>query len=182
MKNFNTFERYGTRIERVKLDDMELLRSWRNMPRIANQMKYQNGKEITSDEQIAWFNRIKDKNDEFHYIAFRDGIAGGSISIKNINWQEKSGEPGGFSIYNTCELDPKVLYLSTFNNYDFFFEVLGLTTLFIEIKSSNKQAIRFNKLLGYEACNKNNDDKFLSFKLEKKDYLKKRDEILKVIL
>ena len=37
------FNRYGVKIEKLKLKDIEILRSWRNDPKIAKLMLSQNG-------------------------------------------------------------------------------------------------------------------------------------------
>lgn len=187
MKNFDSFTKYDLTISRLKESEIELLRSWRNEPEIAKQMKAQNGREITKEEQITWFESIKDRDDALYYLYYYNGKpTGGYVCIKNINWQEGTGEPGGFSYYATKSLidtfDPKWIYFGAFVLYDFCFEIMGLKKLSIEIKNSNKRAIRINKSLGYKRAPQHDDGEFLAFCLNKDDYYKKRDEILKIII
>lgn len=54
-------------------------------------MKIQNGKQITKEEQIAWFDSIKDDKNILYYIIYSNKKAIGYTSLKNINWQTKIG-------------------------------------------------------------------------------------------
>lgn len=187
MKQIDRFERYGFVLSRLKESEIELLRSWRNEPEIAKQMKAQAGRQISKEEQKAWFDSIKNRDDAFYFLYYLGDLPTGYACIKNINWQEGSGEPGGFSYYSIKTeffdniANPKGVLLGTCLMFDLYFEVLGLKKLNIEVKSSNKKALRFNKLLGYKRESERNDGEFLAFSLSKDDYFKKRDEILKII-
>lgn len=88
---FDSFSRYGVELKRLSENELEMLRQWRNMPRIAKEMKIQNGKEITKEEQIAWFESVKNKSDAFYYISYLKGEAIGYNAIKNIKWQNGGG-------------------------------------------------------------------------------------------
>lgn len=187
MKKFNSFTKYDLTLSRLKESEIEMLRQWRNAPEIAGQMKIQNGKEITKEEQKAWFESIKDRDDAFYYLYYYGGKpTGGYACIKNIDWQNGTGEPGGFS-YNAIkgfiELeDPKGTYFGSFLLYDFCFDIMGLKKLNIEVKDTNKKALRFNKLLGYKRNEEHDNGEFLAFCLNKDDYIANRDKILKSII
>jgi hypothetical protein len=48
-----TIEQYGVQLTRLQLDEIELVRNWRNQDFVAQNMDYQ--KHITQKEQKKWF-------------------------------------------------------------------------------------------------------------------------------
>ena len=59
------------------IKDIEILRKWRNDPKISSLMLRQNGEYITKEQQLKWYDSIKDKTDALYYMAFVDEIAVG---------------------------------------------------------------------------------------------------------
>ena len=49
-----SFSRYGITLLRLRREDNEILRSWRNNPYNAMQMREQAGRKIGQEEQKAW--------------------------------------------------------------------------------------------------------------------------------
>ena len=50
-----SFSRYGITLLRLRREDNEILRSWRNNPYNAMQMREQAGRKIGQEEQKAYF-------------------------------------------------------------------------------------------------------------------------------
>ena len=73
----NNFIKYGIKISKLELKDIETLRQWRNDPKISKVMLSQNGHHITKEEQLNWFNSLADKSDAIYYMAFVDDLAVG---------------------------------------------------------------------------------------------------------
>lgn len=91
------------------------------------------------------------------------------------------GEPGGFCKIDPDIIDPKLRAYLFFVSHDLYFEKLGLIYTRIEVKNTNKRAIRLNKFFGYEREARLDDGDFLGFLLTKEKYFKRRDELLKSI-
>ncbi|MBR2163414.1 MAG: hypothetical protein IKK93_08855, partial [Campylobacter sp.] len=88
----NKFTRYGIQIAPLKLKDIEILRKWRNDPKISSLMLSQNGEYITKEQQLKWYDSIKDKTDALYYMAFVDEIAVGYFCFQQI--ANKCAVPG----------------------------------------------------------------------------------------
>ena len=58
------FFKYGITLERLREEDIELVRQWRNSDPVRLNMKYQ--ELITPEKQREWFNSINNVN--FHYV------------------------------------------------------------------------------------------------------------------
>lgn len=143
---FDSFARYGVELKRLSENELEMLRAWRNDPRVSVFMAQQNGKTISKDEQIAWFESIKNKSDAFYYIAYFRGEPVGYNAIKNINWSEGFGEPGNIS----ASQNPFVTLFRTMCAFDLFFEQMGLSTLNAHFNDKNSRILKFSSLFGYE--------------------------------
>lgn len=173
MKNL-TFKQYGITLSSLKISELELLRSWRNDPAIASLMQQQSGKIITYDEQIHWFNSIKDSPNAFYFMAYWKGQPVGYSAIKNIDWDGRYGEPGNI----TKTDNPVVSLFKTLATFDLFFERLKMKYLLANFKSSNQRIIKFSSLFGYKALSQQNDE-FIQYRLDKQIYIEHRANLLK---
>lgn len=167
------FSRYGITLSRLQMSELELLRSWRNDPAIASLMQQQSGKIITSDEQIRWFNSIKDSPNAFYFMAYWKGQPVGYSAIKNIDWNARYGEPGNI----TKTDNPVVSLFKTMATFDLFFEKLEMKYLLANFKSNNYPIIKFSSLFGYKALSQQNDE-FIQYRLDKQIYLTHRANLL----
>jgi len=141
-------EGYGVRLKRLTHDKIEIVRQWRNDPKIQQHMFYR--EYITPEMQERWFAKL-DKKCNFYFIIYYEEKEIGLINIKDINWETKIGEPGIF-IYEDAYLNGDVAIRATFVLTDFGFYTLGLELLKGHILPNNKRAVRFNKALGYVLC------------------------------
>lgn len=175
------FERYGMTLRRLAEADIEMLRNWRNAPGISCRMTTQ--QYITPAAQKAWFDSIKDRDDAYYFITCHKGIPGGYACIKNIDWDKRCGEPGGFSYITDgegCASLPYVFY-GALAMYDLFFEELQLNSTYIHVLSDNRSALRFNRSLGYVHVPDKDKDGVKYFTLTKADYFIARDALLKTL-
>lgn len=169
--------KYGVCFRRLTEDKTELVRNWRNDPKITQFMEYR--EYITSGMQREWFKKVNnDRN--YYFIVEYEGQEIGLVNIKDIDYNLKCGEAGIF-IYDDRYLNGDVSFRCALCNIDFAFENLKLDFLYGHIMSDNKRAVRYNKALGFcLAENQENIDKQL-YVLSKEEYTGKREHILKLL-
>jgi len=145
-KDIKVLEGYGVKLRRLTEDKIELVRKWRNDPKIQQYMEYR--EYITPEMQKAWFKKI-DNDNNFYFIIEYEGKEIGLIDIKNVDYEKSEGEPGIFIWDDSClELD--VPFRASFCMGDFICNVLKIKNNYIHILRDNKRAITYNKGLGYE--------------------------------
>lgn len=173
-----SFSRYGITLLRLRREDNEILRSWRNNPYNAMQMREQAGRKIGQEEQKAWFERIKNSKNAFYFIAYYKNKPIGCLSIKNIDWDDLCGDPGSVFDSDFADENPIIKFCCEFASHDFYFEELKLDFTHTFVKNSNKQAIRYNKFIGYEHLEKFDENGFSYFKLSSNKYFETRNAAL----
>ena len=139
-------ENYGVRLKRLTHDKIELLRQWRNDPKIQQYMFYR--EYITPEMQESWFANL-DKKCNFYFIIEYEDKEIGCVNIKDIDWEKKTGEPGIF-IYDEDYLNSDLSFRASLALSDFGFYTLGLDIFIGHVLIDNKRAVRFNKALGYK--------------------------------
>lgn len=138
--------KYGVTLNRLTEDKIEMIRNWRNDPKIVRYMEYK--EYITPEMQTAWFQKINNDNNYYFLIEF-NGKEIGLINVRDIDYELREGE-GGIYIYDDDCLNSTISFQATMCLYDFCFETLKLERLIAHILKDNKRAIKYNKLLGYE--------------------------------
>lgn len=158
-------EGYGVKLKRLTHDKIELLRQWRNDPKIQQYMIYR--ETITPEMQENWFQRIN--NDyNFYFIIEYEGKEIGCIDIKDVDYEKKCGEPGIF-IYDDKYLNSDVAIRASFCLDTFVWDVLNLEYEYIHVVAANKRAVKYNEMLGYKICPESVDEENLMFILSKED-------------
>ena len=84
-------EKYGIILKRLTYDKIELVRNWRNDPKISQYMEFRDY--ITLEMQEKWFQKINNDNNFFFIIEY-EGKEIGIANIKDIEYKEKTGEAG----------------------------------------------------------------------------------------
>ena len=143
--NKECIKKYGVVLRRLQVEDLEMVRHWRNHPKVSQHMVYR--QHITEEMQIAWFSRINNAHN-YYFIIEWESRSVGLINIRDINETDNSGEAGVFFWDDAC-LNSDVPPRSSLAIYDFAYEVLGLRFVRAQILKSNIRAIRFNKYMGY---------------------------------
>jgi hypothetical protein len=172
-----TLEQYGIKLKRLAVDDIELLRKWRNHPKIRKRMNFK--KYISKEMQLDWFNSIDNTLNYYFLIEYR-GHYIGVIDNKKINLKERTAE-GGIFIWEEeldNELVPIFASLCLLNAICFRFDLLRKS--FVQILKSNQKAIAFNKQLGYSLLPGQEKNKSQWYLLTKEDYLEKTKKIRQV--
>ncbi len=136
----------GLVVERLKEKDIELVRQWRNSDAIRKNMLYQ--KIITPEEQLEWFRSINNFNN-FYFILEYKGRRVGLINVKDVNWEERSGEAGIFM----KERDLSALLIPVVGTVainELISSVFGIKKLYAKVRKDNKAMQRLNALFGYK--------------------------------
>jgi UDP-4-amino-4,6-dideoxy-N-acetyl-beta-L-altrosamine N-acetyltransferase len=169
--------KYGIILERLKEEDIELVRQWRNSDPVRLNMKYQ--EIITPEHQLVWFHSINDLSCNFMVIHYQ-GEKIGLLNDKNIDWENRSSESGIFfgrpEYYSTM-----VPYLVSVAGIEASFYFLGWKKQFAHILKSNINAIRFNNELGYELCEGEEEKEHQFYQLTRDSFEQKAERIRKAV-
>jgi UDP-4-amino-4,6-dideoxy-N-acetyl-beta-L-altrosamine N-acetyltransferase len=168
--------RYGVGIRRITIDDIELIRNWRNSPAVRDRMIYR--EYITPEMQMEWFRKI-DNYRNFYYIIEVGNEKVGLINNKDTDWEQHTTESGLF-LFDEKFNDTYVPVAASMILLEAGFLILGGRDATIRILSDNHKAIAYNKQLGFEeeACDEK-DFKF--FRLTREQFLLKTHRIREML-
>ena len=146
LENDIVLEGYGVTLRRLTRDKIEMVRQWRNDPKIQQHMFYR--EYITLEMQERWFAKL-DKKSNFYFIIEYEGKEIGLINVKDVDFEKKTGESGVF-IYDDSYLNTDVAYRAHLVMFDYMYEVLKLEYTYSHMLSDNSRALRFAQYLGGE--------------------------------
>jgi len=136
---------FGITLVRLSPVDLELVRTWRNDPRVSDYMIFQGY--ISEEDQKKWFRTVD--NAQNHYaIIIHDDQKIGLTHVKNINEGKRSGE-GGMFIYPEEYRNSVFSYRAAIVGTDWCFYDWGLREITGRMLKGNRRAIRFNLGLGH---------------------------------
>ena len=167
---------YDITLVRLTYDQLELVRNWRNDPKISQYMEFRDY--ITPEMQIKWFNKVNNRNNYYFVIEYRGGKVG-LINVRDIDYLKMEGEAGIF-IYDDEWVNSTLSFQASLCMYDFCFEKLSLKRLTAHILKDNKRAIKFNKIIGFELAEDQEDVFNQLYILERHNYIKQRTEISQI--
>lgn len=161
---------YGIELQRLRRDDIELVRQWRNHPEVSQHML--SAEHISPEQQVAWFEQLETAHDRIYYMArYKDeATAFASVSCES-----------GDSLTNSDILEAAI-YLAPDSRCrgtilafapalalnDACFEQLSCTRLIAKVKTENNAALRFNTQMGYRETGR--DAQLVYMQLEIPDY------------
>ena len=165
---------YGIELHPVNPSDLPSLRRWRNSPHISRRMV--NESNITPSQQRFWYERIRERIDQAHWVVWCKGVRTGYINIKGegpLEFQEKltSGMYAGDSLVRHGLLG----YAMQMIVLDIVFEHLSVSELRGPVRKDNTSVRQFLKQLGYREEGYKGDFVWtticpLDFKTEKKKF------------
>jgi len=137
--------KYGIILERLKEEDIELVRQWRNSDPVRLNMEFRDI--ISPEQQREWFISIDNLQNNYLMIYYK-GEKIGLLNDKNVNWDTRTSESGLFlgrtEFYSTF-----VPYLVSVAGIETTFYFLNWKKQFAHILKSNLNAIKYNSQLGY---------------------------------
>lgn len=178
MMKIDTFHKYGLTLSRLQMNEIEMLRQWRNDPKISKFMT--NDAFITYEQQIEWFETIKNKTDAFYFIVYLNKKPIGYSAIKNIDWKTKQGETGDFMYIPKYIKNPILPCLKAYLTYDFYFEHIGLNGTYSYVKKDNLKSQQYCNGIGYKYIEEK--ENFYYYTLSKDNYISNKTKFLKIIM
>jgi len=140
-------KQFDVELHRLQLEDIELVRNWRNEAHINNQMIYRDF--LTEKMQFDWFHTVNNAQNYYFIIHFK-GHKVGLINAKNYDIKRGFGE-GGIFIGEKAFEDSFAAVFASLCLLNFVFYLLPHISISrIKVLKSNQRAIQYNKLLGYE--------------------------------
>ena len=170
------YAKYGVSLQPIKSEQIEMVRSWRNRADIREKMLTRD--EITTEQQLKWFNAIGKADNLVYFVAFFKALPIGVASAINIDPERKFCEPGMYIA------EPKyqgniVPFCVAFALNDFLFEELRLRVLNGKVFKSNNESMRFHLACGYQVVEDSSD--LVRLELNKKNYIEARDKVARFI-
>jgi len=170
-------EKYGLRLERLREKDIELVRQKRNDREIARRMFYQ--KPISVEEQKQWFHTINTITDYYflmHYKNEKVGLIHGNI----LSFENRIAR-GGLFIWDKKYQHSHLPVIASVCLTDITFLIMGMQKTLAEVRSDNKNALRYNLKLGYVIKEEQKDGHKLKLELTRKDYFERAAPIRKMV-
>lgn len=154
--------KYGVTLSRIREEDIELVRSWRNSPQIQKNMLYR--EYITPEMQLNWFKSI-DNYDNFYYIIEYNNDKIGLINNKNTDRSIGSSDSGLF-IFDENYHNTYIPIAASIILIEVGFYLLRGKNVIIQVLKSNLKAIKYNEQLGFlplERGNQLGNDEFAEY-------------------
>ncbi len=130
---------------RLHEEDLGLVMEWRMRPYIT---KFMNTDPVlTMKKQKSWYDRIKDSDDQIHWIIRFNDLPIGEINVCEIDRVNSRCSWG----YYVAEKDYRSLQLALYlewSLYDYVFDVLGLHKLCNETWVENKHVVKLHQMCG----------------------------------
>lgn len=169
--------KYGVTLRQLTEDKLEMVRNWRNDPKISQYMEYRDY--ITPEMQINWFKKINNKHNYYFIIEF-EGKEIGLSNLRDIDYEKGEGE-GGIFIYDDEYLNSTVSFQTDLCLHDFAFEGLKLKRIIAHIMKDNKRAIQYNKMQGLKLQPNQENVVNQLYTLELNDYIEAKKKLLKIL-
>ena len=135
---------FHIRFRRLRYEDIELLRQWRNAEWMRPYMHDQ--RYITKEMQKKWFRSIDNLNNWYFIIETDDGVLG-SAALKHINFETGEAEPGVMmgGVEDSAHIvsSAAMMFVS-----EVAFNLFGLSRLEAYLYESHKRALASNKKIG----------------------------------
>lgn len=166
-------QNYGVTLFRLTHDQIEMVRQWRNDPKISGAMFYQ--QIITPEMQERWFAGL-DKKKNFYFIVCYKGEEIGLINVKNIDYEKMNGESGVF-IYDDKYLGTDIAYRAHLVMFDYMYQELHLAYTYSHMRTDNPAATRFAQFLGGKIVAVHPEQNSVECVLTAEDYLNNRNRL-----
>lgn len=169
--------KYGVSLKKLREEDIELVRNWRNSKRIIQFMEYR--EYITPEMQKKWFHSIDNFNNLYFIIEYNNERIG-LVNDKNIDWQAKTSESGIF-ISEPKYNNTYVPLLVSMCGIETWFYIAGWHKQYSRMLKTNTRAVKFNKMLGYELCEGQENIENQLYILTKENFNKKAKRLQKAV-
>jgi UDP-4-amino-4,6-dideoxy-N-acetyl-beta-L-altrosamine N-acetyltransferase len=170
------WKRYGITLSRIKEEEIELVRHWRNDPKVSKYMIYRG--HITPEQQIKWFHSINNNSNSYYIIEYKNEKIG-LINNKNIVTKDKSSEAGIFIWNESYDFAP---LLASVLLCEIGFYIMKGGDSYAKVLKKNKRAIEYNKIIGYDVIENKPRSRYLRIKLTKENFISRTEKLRNTIM
>jgi RimJ/RimL family protein N-acetyltransferase len=163
-------EQFEVKLRRISMDDIELVRNWRNSEFVRSKMFLKDP--ISREQQLAWFQSIDNARNYYFIIEF-DQKDVGVINAKDFSMDNGFGEGGIFIGEPDYESSFAAVYASLCLLNFVYYGLGNINKSRIRILKSNERAIQYNKLLGYNVLESQDNENSLLMELTKENFFTK---------
>lgn len=167
--------KYGIILKRLRTDDIELVRHWRNSPQITQFMEYR--EYITPEMQQKWFESV-DNFENFFFIIEYQGRKIGLINSSKIEWDTVSSE-GGIFLWDENYYETFVPVWASLCLLESTYYVMGAGRSVIKTLRDNERAKKLNVHLGYEMMPGQEEEYNQSYLLTRDSFLKHSPKLIR---
>ncbi len=168
-------ERYGLTARLVREEDSEYIMSLRTNRHLTRHIHFTDD---SMRKHLEWFEKYKIREAEdrdYYFIYFKGEKPVGVNRIYNIF--EYYGTPGSWICSPENEIE--VSMATNFILNDIIFEILQLDLTIFDVRKANKHVWKLHKQCGARQVGESEIDYY--FVTDKKDYLERRDALLKML-
>jgi RimJ/RimL family protein N-acetyltransferase len=169
---------YGLELLRLKHEDIELVRNWRNSEQVSRYMEYR--EYIAPEMQEKWFLSI-DTIHHNYFIIIINGIKIGLINGSQIDWEKNETGNGGIFIWDLDYIKTLIPLRASLLLTDLSF-LLGFERTYIKVLRDNPQAIAYNLNLGYQLLPGQENNYNQRYVLTKDNYFSKTKNLKHALL
>ncbi|MBN2680967.1 MAG: GNAT family N-acetyltransferase [Bacteroidales bacterium] len=170
--------KYGITIIRLKEEHLEIVRKWRNDEEICRYMEFRDY--ITPEMQKDWFKSVNNIYNSYYVIEYERKLIG-LINEKNIDFEKKTAE-AGLLIGEKEYLNSPAPLLASLCLLEVGFNIAGGEKCFIKVHKDNKNAIEYNKSMGFVLHSENKTTGFNKYVLDRQNYKQKAEKVIKAVL
>lgn len=170
-------KKYGIELERLRQEDIELVREMRNREDINNKMFYR--KEISREEQKKWFKSINNHYNYYYLVTYKEKKIG-LIHGKILSFEYGIAE-GGLFIWDLAYQNSHLPIIASVCLADITFLIMKMKKTLADVRMDNKKAIDYNLKMGYETVEKIEEEQRLKMELTKENYFEKAGAIRQMV-
>jgi UDP-4-amino-4,6-dideoxy-N-acetyl-beta-L-altrosamine N-acetyltransferase len=158
------------RLSPLSIEDIELLRHWRNREDIVRYMEFQ--KHITAQEQRDWFEHLDSQRDHYFIIKWQEQ----SVGMAHVNMVDETSQSAQVGLFmgEPAFSGTGIALKASLSLLEFAFESLGLMKVWAKVHQSNRVAFEYNKQLGFECYEQVGDFQFMELTLMKFESVQQR--------
>jgi RimJ/RimL family protein N-acetyltransferase len=170
--------KFGIELSLLQHSQLELIRGWRNSDAVRGVFEYK--KFISKEDHLGWFSKLNPKNNFYFVFSYQD-MPLGVVSIKDVDWDLRSGEAGIF-LGDTIFVESPIPVVAVIVMMQWAFEVLELEDLYAKIFKENDAAKKFNTALGYQLMDGQDKLDFQRYRVSKADFSGKVKNLVKSLV
>ncbi len=170
------WNRYGITLSRITIEDIELVRNWRNNPVVSKNMIYRDY--ITPEQQVKWFHSINNNQNSYYLIIYKNEKIG-LINNKNIETRDSSSEAGIFIWNDTYDFAP---LLASVLLCEIGFYIMKGGDSYAKVLKKNTRAIEYNTIIGYDVIENKPKSRQIKMKLTKENFRTRTEKLRKTIM